>query len=78
MLWSGPWGWGILAVTAAEARAASSSGSPSGIAGLVLLCGLALAAGISLFRTAGRCPIEEFRSRARTRSQVVASLHALD
>ena len=69
-LWSGPWGWGILPV--------SAEGSSYGVIGLVLLCGLALAAGISLFRSAGRCPIEEFRSRARTRSQVVASLHALD
>ena len=74
MLWSGPWGWGILGVTAGD----TSGGSPYGIAGLVLLCGLALAGGISLFRTAGRCSIEEFRGRARTRSQVVASLHALD
>jgi hypothetical protein len=70
VLWSGPWGWGILPV--------SAEGSSYGVIGLVLLCGLALAAGISLFRSAGRCPIEEFRSRARTRSQVVASLHALD
>jgi hypothetical protein len=74
VLWSGPWGWGILGVTAGEA----GGGSSYGIAGLVLLCLLALAAGISLFRTAGHCQIEEFRSRARTRSQVVASLHALD
>ena len=70
VLWSGPWGWGILPV--------STEGSSYGVIGLVLLCGLALAAGISLFRSAGDCPIEEFRSRARTRSQVVASLHALD
>lgn len=74
VLWSGPWGWGILGATSGG----GAGGSPYGIAGLVLLCGLALAAGISLFRTAGRCPIEEFRGRARTRSQVVASLHALD
>jgi hypothetical protein len=76
-LWSGPWGWGILAVggggTGGTAHAAAY-----GTAALGLLCALALAGGISLFRTAGRCSIEEFRSRARTRSQVVASLHALD
>jgi hypothetical protein len=69
-LWSGPWGWGIVSV--------SAEGSSYGWIGLVLLCTLALAGGISLFRTAGRCSIEDFRSRARTRSQVVASLHALD
>ena len=73
-LLSGPWGWGILGV----ASGGASGGATYGIAGLVLLCGLALAAGISLFRSAGSCPIEEFRGRARTRSQVVASLHALD
>jgi hypothetical protein len=78
VLWSGPWGWGILGVTAGETSGGVSGGAASGIAGLVLLCGLALVAGISLVRTAGRCPIEEFRGRARTRSQVVASLHALD
>jgi hypothetical protein len=69
-LWSGPWGWGILPL---------ASGSPSfGLAALGLLCALALAAGISVYRTAGSCTIESFRVRARTRSQVVASLYAFD
>ena len=69
-LWSGPWGWGILPL---------ASGSPAyGVVALVILCALAAAAGVSLFRTAGDCSIESFRIRARTRSQVVASLYALD
>jgi hypothetical protein len=69
-LWSGPWGWGILPL---------ASGAPSyGIAALGALCVLALAAGISLFRTAGNFTLEGFRVRARTRSQVVASLYAFD
>jgi hypothetical protein len=77
-LWSGPWGWAILAVGGSAGAGGASHGSVSGIVALALLCVLALAGGISVFRTAGRCSIEEFRSRARTRSQVVASLHALD
>ena len=77
-LWSGPWGWGILAVGGSAGMGGASHGSASGIAALALLCALAVVGGISVFRTAGRCSIEEFRSRARTRSQVVASLHALD
>ena len=83
-LWSGPWGWSILAVSGggtgggAGAVGGASQGSASSIAALILLCALAVAGGYSVFRTAGRCSIEEFRSRARTRSQVVASLHAFD
>jgi hypothetical protein len=69
-LWSGPWGWGILPLSAGNPRY-------GGVA-LGLLCLLALAGGISLFRTAGGCSTESFRVRARTRSQVVASLYALD
>ncbi len=69
-LWSGPWGWAFLAEEA--------SGTTSGTVALLLLCALALAGGISLFRTAGHCSIEGFRVRARTRSQAVASLYALD
>ena len=69
-LWSGPWGWGILPL---------ASGAPSyGIAALGALCVLALVAGISVFRTAGEFSLEGFRVRARTRSQVVASLYAFD
>jgi hypothetical protein len=69
-LWSGPWGWGILPLI---------SDSPSySVAGLVLLCALAVAGGVSVFRTAGDCSVENFRIRARTRSQVVASLYAFD
>ena len=49
-----------------------------GVVALVLLCALAAAAAVSLFRTAGDCSTESFRMRARTRSQVVASLYALD
>jgi hypothetical protein len=81
-LWSGPWGWSILAVSGGGSGGAAgggvSHGSTSGIVALALLCALALVGGVSVFRTAGRCSIEEFRSRARTRSQVVASLHAFD
>ena len=77
-LWSGPWGWSILAVSGGAGAGGAAHGSGSGIGALVLLCALATAGGVSLFRTAGRCSIEEFRSRARTRSQVVASLHAMD
>lgn len=69
-LWSGPWGWGILPL---------ASDAPSyGLAGLGALCVLALAAAISLYRTAGGWTLEGFRVRARTRSAVVASLYAFD
>jgi hypothetical protein len=69
-LWSGPWGWAILPL--------ASGSPPYGFVALILLCALALVAGISLVRTAGECSTESFRIRARTRSQVVASLYALD
>jgi hypothetical protein len=69
-LWSGPWGWGILPL--------ASGGPAYGVVGLGLLCALAVVAGISVLRTAGDCSLEGFRVRARTRSQVVASLYALD
>lgn len=69
-MWSGPWGWGFLA----EAE----NGTTAGTVALLLLCVLALAGGISLFRTAGHCSVDSFRIRARTRSQAVASLYALD
>ena len=69
-LWSGPWGWGILPL---------ASGSPGyGVVGLGLLWALAIAGAISLVRTSGACSVESFRVRARTRSQVVASLYAFD
>jgi hypothetical protein len=69
-LWSGPWGWGILPL--------ASVGPSFGVVSLVLLCALAVAGGVSVFRTAGDCSVESFRIRARTRSQVVASLYAFD
>lgn len=69
-LWSGPWGWGILPLT---------SGAPAyTIAALGALCALALAAGISVLATAGGWTLGGFRVRARTRSQVVASLYTFD
>ncbi len=69
-LWSGPWGWGILPLTA---------GAPSySYAALGALCVLALIAAVSVFQTAGSWTLVGFRVRARTRSQVVASLYAFD
>lgn len=69
-LWSGPWGWGILPLT---------SGAPGyTFAALGALCALALAAGVSVFLTAGGWTLGGFRVRARTRSQVVASLYTFD
>ena len=69
-LWSGPWGWGILPLASESPR--------YGIAGLGLLWLLAIAGAVSLVRTSGVCSVENFRVRARTRSQVVASLYAFD
>jgi hypothetical protein len=69
-LWSGPWGWGLLPLT---------SGAPSwSVVGLGLLCALALAGVVSMWMSAGWWNIQSFRVRARTRSQVVASLYAFD
>ena len=69
-LWSGPWGWGILPLTA---------GAPAyTYAALGALVVLALLAGASIFWTAGSWTLVGFRVRARTRSQVVASLYAFD
>ncbi len=69
-LWSGPWGWGVLPL---------ASEAPSyGIAALGALCVLALIAATSLFRSAAGWSLEGFRVRARTRSQIVASLYAFD
>lgn len=69
-LCSGPWGWVLL------------PNSPHhwawGVAGVVLLCSLAVAGWVSLQRSAGRVSAESFIARARTRSQVVAGLYALD
>jgi hypothetical protein len=48
------------------------------VAALGLLCALALAGVVSMVRTAGSWSIDGFRVRARTRSQVVASLYAFD
>jgi hypothetical protein len=69
-LWSGPWGWGLL----------STGGKNIGwdLGGLLLLCALAAAGLLSLRWSAGRCSIEGFRMRARTRSEVVAGLYAFD
>jgi hypothetical protein len=69
-LWSGPWGWGILPLT---------DGAPSyTYAALGGLCVLALIGAVSIFRTAGEWTLVGFRVRARTRSQMVASLYAFD
>jgi hypothetical protein len=69
-LWSGPWGWGILPLAAGAPRYA--------VVALGALCVLALAGAVSVWRTAGDCSLDGFRVRARTRSQVVASLYAFD
>jgi hypothetical protein len=69
-LWSGPWGWGLLPL--------SGSHWAVGLAGLLLLAGLATAGWISVRRTAGDARAENFLERAETRSRVVAGLYAFD
>ena len=69
-LWSGPWGWGLLP--------SGTRTLPYGLAGLLLLCALAVAGWMGLKRTAGACSLESFGFRARTRSRAVAGLYSFD
>jgi hypothetical protein len=69
-LWCGPWGWPLLPT------GGLSLGRDLG--GLLLIVALAALAWWSLARTAGKCSLESFRIRARTRSEVVAGLYAFD
>jgi hypothetical protein len=68
--WSGPWGWATLP--------AAHAGSWRAFAGIGLLWSLALLALVGTALTAGRCSIEGFRRRAKTRSNMVAGLYAFD
>ncbi len=68
--WSGPWGWATLPTTYADSWRA--------VAGIGLLWFLALLALVGMVMTAGNCSLEGFRRRAKTRSNMVASLYALD
>lgn len=68
--WSGPWGWATLPTTYADSWRAG--------AGIGLLWALALVALVGMARTAGNGSLEGFRRRAKTRSNMVASLYALD
>ena len=70
VLWSGPWGWGLLPFRAGQWI--------PGLVGLVLLGALAVAGWFGLMRTAGSCSLETFRARARTRARMVAGLYSLD
>ncbi len=70
VLWSGPWGWGLLSLT--------SGAWLSGVVGLVLLGTVAGGGWVSLRRTAGSCSLETYRARARTRARMVAGLYSLD
>jgi hypothetical protein len=70
VLWSGPWGWPLLPT------GGRSLGPDLG--GLAIISAFAVAGWLSLSRTAGKCSIESFRIRARTRSEVVAGLYAFD
>jgi hypothetical protein len=69
-LWSGPWGWGFLPL--------SATGWVQGVVGLFLLTVLCAGGWVSLKRTAGFCSLETFRARARTRARMVAGLYSLD
>jgi len=70
MLWSGPWGWGLLSL--------GSSNWASGLAGVLLLCALATTGWASVRRSAGDAAVEGFLARAQTRSQMVAAVYAFD
>lgn len=70
VLWSGPWGWGLLPFHAGD--------WVPGLVGLVLLGALAGGGWVGLIRTAGSCSLETFRARARTRARMVAGLYSLD
>ena len=70
VLWSGPWGWGLLPFHAGDWA--------PGLIGLVLLGTLAVGGWFGLTRTAGSCSLETFRARARTRARMVAGLYSLD
>lgn len=70
VLWSGPWGWGLLPFHAGD--------WVFGLVGLGLLGVLGAGGWVSLSRTAGSCPLETFRARARTRARMVAGLYSLD
>jgi hypothetical protein len=68
--WSGPWGWATLP--------SAYEGSWQGFAGIGLLWLAALLSLAGTALTAGRCSLEGFRRRAKTRSNMVAGLYALD
>lgn len=70
VLWSGPWGWGLLPFHAGY--------WVPGLVGLVLLGALAGGGWVGLLRTAGSCSLETFRARARTRARMVAGFYSLD
>ncbi|MCL5734389.1 MAG: hypothetical protein M1274_02185 [Actinobacteria bacterium] len=77
-LWSGPWGWSVLPAGLPASGQAAAPPAWQGVAGLSLLWACAIAGVASLVVSAGRCSLEGFQRRARTRSRLVASLYSFD
>ena len=68
-LWSGPWGWALLAGSAGPAAAGAAAAA-------VLVLAVVAAAGA--WRRAGDCPVERHAERAAVRAGLVAAVGTTD